>query len=420
VHTAAVFLTLLAAACSANKNQAQRQRAAAAAEAEAETLDAGLPDACIRGCLPDPGSQPVDCAKIEAGLEFMSVDSAIENFDGNPGDYWGYSYHDGSVPDPAVRDLVPAERCGQPNQVLHIQGGPFQGWGGGLGVSIKDWWRRAGVADPSNPPACQSAGQPFPCESKQLNPGINGRFLDASYWDGISVWARRGPEGQDGVRITLGDKYTDDEQNIDQDVGQPNSDNVDTEQTYCKRARLCSCHSNKPCTPFPLDSENPVYLCYDPVYDPPIVAPGTPNDKDADSEKYTFRGFPSRTVVQFCGQSACDEKFPAGGDDPAFKGKACTPYQFQTGENASYCFDPGKDPNPPESYERCGDHWQVPVHLSTDWQLFLIPFSDMRQQGYGKESRQLHPAEISLFRMTWEAGFIDYYVDDVRFYRVKR
>lgn len=418
-HTAVVLLTLLAAAaCGANKNQAQRERAAAAAEDQAKTLDAGLPDACIRSCLPDPGSQPVDCKTAERGVDFMKPvpdgpDPAIENFTDKDA-YWGYSYSDGSINE-TRRSVIPVERCGDPNNnVLHITGGPFEGWGGGLGTSIKDWWKRAFPTDAAHPPACGSEPSDLPCENKGLNPGIVGRFVDASYWDGISVWARRGPESQDGVRITLGDKYTDDEQNIDQDKGQPNSDNVDTEQIYCKRARVCSCHGGRPCTDYTdPTSREIVHLCYEPSFDPPI------NPRETDG-KYSFSGFSPRVVIPFCGQSACDDPFPAGGVDISFEGKACTPFQLQTGENASYCFDPGKDPNPPESYERCGDHWQTPVHLTTDWQLFLIPFSDMRQQGYGKEANRLHVDELSLFRMTWEGGYIDYYIDDVRFYRVRR
>jgi hypothetical protein len=421
----ALLLAVLMSACSANKNQAQRQRAAEAAEEEAKSLDAGLPDACVRSCLPDPGSLPVDCAKAEEGIEFAPPATAIEDFElASPTSYWGYSYHDGSDSDPN-RDVVLGDRCGNnpDNHVLHIQGGPFAGWGGGLGLSIKDWWSHIG----GGAPACEANGLPFPCENKALTSsanGLEGRTVDARQWDGISLWARRGPEGQDGVRVTLGDKYTDDELNIDQsatfknDDGELDSsldDGIDTEQTFCKRARICSCHSNHPCTAYrPTPDADPVYLCYDPKFDPPI---STTTDTDG---KYTFLGFSTRTVVQYCGQSACNDRFPAGGEDYVFRNKACTPFVFQTGDNASYCFDPGKDPNPPENYERCGDHWQTPVRLSTDWQLFLIPFSDMRQQGYGKEAQKLHVDELSLFRVTWEGGFLDLYIDDVRFYRVKR
>ncbi|WP_159310749.1 hypothetical protein, partial [Klebsiella pneumoniae] len=80
---------VLLSACGANKNQAQRRHAAEEAEAEAKSLDAGLPDACVRSCLPDPGSLPVDCAKAEEGIEFAPPETAIEDFQVGQNDYWG-------------------------------------------------------------------------------------------------------------------------------------------------------------------------------------------------------------------------------------------------------------------------------------------------------------------------------------------
>lgn len=416
-----LLLSLLASACSPNKNHAERERAAAEAEAKADALDAGRPDGCIRSCLPDPGSLPVNCEKAEEGYEFAGEDGS-ENV--NPFQIWflqgagykGYTYQDGSALDPTQEPPEQVTRCGQARTVKHIRGGPFTGWGGGAGLSFKDWWGHVGV--PIAP--CVASGTPFPCESVSESPELHGRSLDASAWDGISLWIRRGPEGQDGVRVTLGDKYTDDEQNIDQDEGLPNSDGVNTEQRYCKRATTCSCHSNRPCTTFTAASGEVAQLCYDPRYDSlPVKCSEISAEQAENNGKFCFSGFAGRAPIQFCGQSACDEPFPAGGLDPAFNGKACTPYQLQSGENASYCFNPGEAP-PPENYERCGDHWQTPIRVSTDWQLFLIPFSDMRQQGYGKESQRLHVDQLSLFRLTWEGGYVDYYIDDVRFYRVKR
>jgi hypothetical protein len=374
--------------------------------------------------LPDPGSLPVDCAKAEEGIEF--AEQPIWDFQSDSG-FIEYSYTDGSAP-PVTDRAEAMDRCAQPdNKGLHVFGGPYLGWGGGVGTSIKDWWGRVGGAVP-----CVSAGQPAMCENRALNPGITGRFVDASQWDGISVWARRGPEGQDGFRVTLGDKYTDDEQNIDQDVDDPNGDGVDTEQKYCKRVRLCSCHSNKPCSlwtepeTWPDGRDNSSkgtqhHLCYDERFDPPIK--GLEKGKtQRDSAKFVLLlpQYVEDVPVEYCAEEACNQPFAAGGADPAINGRACTPFQFQSGENASYCFDAGQDPNPPENYERCGDHWQTPVRLSTDWQLFLVPFSDMRQQGYGKESRKLLTDQLSVFRLTWEGGFVDTYIDDVRFYRVKR
>ena len=44
----------------------------------------------------------------------------------------------------------------------------------------------------------------------------------------------------------------------------------------------------------------------------------------------------------------------------------------------------------------------------------------MLQQGFAKRSPSMDLTSVSVVRLTWEAGPIDYYVDDLRFYRVKR
>ena len=35
--------------------------------------------------------------------------------------------------------------------------------------------------------------------------------MDVSEWEGISFWARRGPDSQAGFRVLVGDKNTDDD-----------------------------------------------------------------------------------------------------------------------------------------------------------------------------------------------------------------
>ncbi len=381
-----ILLVLPFAACGANQNHEQRDAAKAEQDEEARDLGALGPEAsCIRTCQPDPGSAPVDCGVAEAGVEFMSP----RLWDGSKAPY---SYSDRST---RFFDKLfePVQRCGQADNAIHVYGGLFMGWGGGIGESLNQWWNNASTV-------CNGAPGDMACESPSLDAGLENRTIDASAWDGISFWARRGPEGQDGVRVTLGDKYTDDDLNVDAADAPP-----DTEQRYCRRSRRCDCPSNVPCTQTEYMLPNnptpvPKMVCWDPAY---------PNEKPAYADEESW-----------CGRSMCERNYASGGPDPVFNGEECLPWQRATGDTASFCFDPNSTFLPPEGYEECGDHWQTPVRLSLDWQFFKVPFSTLRQQGFGKASARLHTDQISMLRFTWDGGWVDFYVDDVRFYREVR
>jgi len=68
-------------------------------------------------------------------------------------------------------------RCGS-KYAMHVKGGPFQTWGGVFAVQLG-------------------------------NPG-----LDAANWEGISFWARVGPQSRHPLRIELSDPRTDDKQKV--------------------------------------------------------------------------------------------------------------------------------------------------------------------------------------------------------------
>ena len=74
---------------------------------------------------------------------------------------------------------------------------------------------------------------------------------------------------------------------------------------------------------------------------------------------------------------------------------------------------------PAETTEQCGDHWTRVVNLSNEWQFYTVPFNTMAQQGWAKRSPGLDPSSISVIRFTWDGGWIDYWIDDVRIYRRK-
>lgn len=413
----------LISACSADKNYDQRQKAWEEQQAAAQKAGGTLPPpavtksdqgewvtsvgdihdtpTCIRNCVPDPPPPPVKCAEIESKYEFLSPAISASGL---------YTYDDYSAAHPVRQDptmprcITPDAPKGKMESVVRYFGGPYQSWGGGIGRSVHDWIG-------GSPPRCTGPGTPAPCES--FDPALGespGRTVDLSQWDGVSLWARRGPESQAGFRVTVGDKTTDDDLNIDQSTGTHDTtdDGIDEEQRWCKRVRRCDCSGPTPCSLYEDPSGTLTgYYCYDPRYQDPPNAHGD---------------YPR------CGQTACDDLYEAGAvqgpdnssADPRFNGRACTPFQLQSGYTRSFCFNPGQDPDPAEASELCGDHFQTPVHLSTEWQFITVPFSGMRQQAFGKESPGLSTDQISVVRLTFEGGWIDYYIADMRFYRVKR
>ena len=126
---------------------------------------------------------------------------------------------------------------------------------------------------------------------------------------------------------------------------------------------------------------------------------------------------------QRCQESACTWEVvsnPDAGFDPQFEGRACTEFSFRGSITNGYCFNPGEDPDPAEANQRCGDHWMSPVHLTTDWQFYKVPFDTLLQQGWAKESDFLDLTSASVIRFTFDRGWLDVYLDNVRFYRKAR
>jgi hypothetical protein len=369
--------------------------------------DSGAPlRPCPGVCAPDPGSRPVDCAAQQANLEFFT----IWDFEIGYGDSM-YAYTDRSTSNIAPRGFGTAtvadmtERCG-PTQAMHVHGGPFRGWGGGVGIGFNNLWGRR-CPDPGCPPITPAS------------PHADAT-LDLSRWEGVSFWGRRGPQSQASVRVGLGDKYTDD------DISYLMYRDERDQPRYCERNRECGCTNQaRDCNYYggpdggsgsPGDAGTPApagYYCWDPAIDPqPSMARSEFNDP-----------FSYAT----CNTTKCNEAYAAyptapvsGPLDPQFNGKACTHYSFASGMGAEYCFDPASDPPPYDSNLTCGDNWVFAVPLTTDWRLYLIPFTQLAQQGFGKKSPRLDLTAASALRMMWDVGWVDYWVDDVGFYRVRR
>ena len=55
--------------------------------------------------------------------------------------------------------------------------------------------------------------------------------------------------------------------------------------------------------------------------------------------------------------------------------------------------------------------------MSPDWQLFKVPFSELRQQGFGKVSPFMDLTTISNVSFVAQKGWADFYLDNVTLYR---
>jgi hypothetical protein len=398
-------------------------------------------------CNPDPGASPVDCTAAEAGLEFFPFPIAdFEHWNDNAIDpnqpdikkgYVGqfmYSYTDATAQIYANRDGTQAPVGYEPiatsanvcttdsgNHVLHATGGPFLGWGGGLGVAMAHLNQDSGLC-----PLAEIAHPREYCPSADAEVAIIGTTLNMSQWDGVAVWARRAPDSQPLLRVLVGNKYVDEDINYQQQRnGDPPS------KRYCERVRECACVNGKACSLWGAsdagaqgggDAGAGSYYCGDPAADPP---PGTISGNGI-------------VATNSCNTTHCNEVYPAypqDGNDPQFISRPCAPYAFRSGFESSYCWDPDPnnrylngrlDPNgipdspPAESDQQCGDYWTFPLHLTTEWQLFLVPFTTMFQQGWAKRWPFFDTTSVSVVRLTWDAGWVDYWIDNLRFYRVRR
>jgi hypothetical protein len=199
--------------------------------------------------------------------------------------------------------------------------------------------------------------------------------------------------------------------------------------------RQCACSNLKPC----LFEDPPPAICVNGA-----IQPSGPGYYCVPLDRVLYQSISGGGSNLYCGVAdqpvvppdigECNVPYPAypnyladggmtsanGGQDPEFYGRPCTPYAWANGIGSSYCFDPATDPLPADPTQQCGDHWMKMVDLDTDWHFYKIPFTDLRQQGFGKKSEQLDLHSVSVVRFTWTAGWVDYFVDDVGFYRNPR
>jgi len=400
---------------------------------------------------PDPGSRPFDCSGLSQ-IEMPPFPELVQTFEPDGGDTagiaeWWSSNDDetkgafrtpgdakwyGLPPSFDERFGLPAERVagapscdGQPNDwVLHFRGGRFNYYGAAAerplqAIEIKKYPDNQGPERcPGGTDVCPALPEPGATIDGAGLPIVNADgtefephrhlYWDVSLYDGVSFWARRGPDGQPGMLFALQDKHTSDALNR-------------VHQKFCRRIKACRpvCQNGMPCTLNP-ESDIPnvqdgprVHRCFDPAVGVPMVI----GDErcNVDGAKRCIEPALREELYPRCGPSACAalSYYP----DPDFDGLECKPYEFTGSQAGHYCYG---DVRPPPDEERCGDAWVAPVRLSTDWKLYVIPFTEFRQVGFAKRAPFLDLHSIYSIALQFPVGFADVYVDNVSFYRRRR
>ncbi len=388
---------------------------------------------------PDPGWGPIDCGPFtivtfEADPTVMSsvgVGEAFSSYDDNtygalrvPGDA---NWYPGLVGRFSAQWGLTADRInngpscnGQPNNwAMHVRGGRFNYYGMGVEHPLG-----AIVACPPGSDLCPSPPAPgatvdsvgLPTQRADGLPFAQQaphNYWDVSQYDGVVLWARGGPDGQAGLLVALQDKHTSDALNRENN-------------TFCRRIKNCipTCQNNLPCTlmcnnipcaagtTFDPTDRGMVYRCVDPA-----VGMGTEQTPDLSEIEQVYR---------VCGASTCRspdyyldydfDPYPDHADHPELDNPAmsCKHYEFDGAQADRYCY--GAEP-PPDMSERCGDGWVAPITLSTEWQIYVIPFTEFRQVGFGKQAPFLDLHSIYEVAFELPVGFTDVYIDNLTFYR---
>jgi hypothetical protein len=393
---------------------------------------------------PDPGSRPIDCSVLDdielspywvetfepyapgmtpTGQPYWGVATAWASYDDGtegsfrtPGDVGWYpdlgggdyldEGHPQGGPTPYGRpgratwgmpaDRHPAEVGGEHTGVrpdcdgaandfaLHYRGGRFNYYGGGFahalsppvdsGLVVADdgeWI----LKEPCPPGSDLCASEPG--------------YWDVSAYDGVAFWARRGPDGGSSVLVGFQEKHTSQELNSISSGIEP----------FCKRFKECKprCTNGFECTS---DGQG-TQRCMPEGY-------SIPPDSSLNVALKEFL-FPP------CGESTCAP--PSFNLDPEFNNTTCEAVTFTGLEQGYWCTAPDRPVPPPP--ERCGDGFVSRITLSTDWQLYKMPFDRFRQAGNGKPAPYFDLETLHTLFFEAPVGWADIYVDNVSFYRNK-
>ncbi len=420
----------------------------------------------------DEGSRPANCSVLD-GVDFVPVitfeggASQWYKYDdgtstkplvlrgtGTMFDSWGEPSQDLSMADPCVA-AQPAigTRCGS-TFAAHAIGGAFSNWGGGIGTGyFKLTGELATInADPATPGATEVT----------FTAAAALKGIDVSSYQGIGFWARRGPTSQTSFKIGLSDKYTN--ENAARKMwnywATQAADGI-AEGPYCPLTRTCGCSADKSCSPVPAAAPqactdnsacasdscvdgfcaDPTY-CWNPDTDPapgtPVADPGLcgcglppcnvdpatgnyfcwnpevdpPPSADA---TYTSCNKAGGVTYPACGSTAC--KGNSTEPNAVLDHSACTDFTTSDGIHDKYCYDAGSDPEPVPSNQKCGGVWGTSVVVGADWKFYRIPFNELAQDSYGWQSPDFALDNVWGLTITFGAGSVDFYIDDIGFYR---
>lgn len=421
IATAVLKMTLVAlaatapvAGCSSNKNHEERAAAPEAPQPLDYEDEAAMKAACISRCTPDPGSKPVDVAAAEAGYDFAWVWQLAPGGGANSGRAVATFTYDDSTTEfvvprriwstfsPYLRggwepipDDVSGLAAAGPQWAIRLKGGPFTEYGGGMGQSF----RTQSNLDTYHPKLSAAPSQEFP---GLMDGFASGGAYDLSSWEGIAIWVRRGPDGQQSMRVGVTEKHSAEDLNSGAlPLGATELPPGVSEGKHCKRWRICGCSGGTPCTPVQRGNVTHHY-CFDPALDPP------PDPTSLDD----LHNYPA------CGPWRCAEKNSStGGDDPLYLGKACTPFVQSDGRSDSFCYDPATDPTPPAKRERCNNPFSAPIKVTLDWQLIKVPFTELRQADESLVAGEFDLKSVKQIVVTYTGGWIDFYIANLGFYR---
>lgn len=266
---------------------------------------------------------------------------------------------------------------------LHYRGGRFNWYGGGM----------ARPFTVGRPETCPAGSDLCVVDTDgNLAVGDDGKpvkYWDASSYDGVVFWARRGPESATGLLVGLQDRHTSD------DLAKENPNRE------CERIKPCkpTCVNGFECINNPdlVGNERFLNRCMPPGFDP------TASVVNVALLEFLFPR---------CGVSTCIP--PDFNPDTDYDNTECKPYQFTGLEENYWCF--GEAPPPPPA-ERCGDGFVAPISLSTDWKLYKLPFDSFRQVGFGKRAPSFDLKTLYSVAFQFTVGYTDVYVDNLSFYR---
>jgi hypothetical protein len=279
--------------------------------------------------------------------------------------------------------------------------------------------------------------------------------VDVSDFEGVSFWARRGPSGQAHLRVGLVDDSVSAELALFQER-RASKDDIPPDQAGSRCTRVVDCCRH--CY------EGFEYEEYVPESSPlgntnAYTRPQTANRCWVEGEpRPEFRTKDDGLIVMWdframCGpvpttetlsdpcwsQSAqatseiwdtwnrdyercCprtmqeEEEDPIElNGDPRYGGTECIPYVFNFDySSGTYCHNEG-DVLPERNQNRCDEVFEAAVVVSTEWKLFMIPWSELRR--FTPDKPPIDPTGIWQVGFYFGSGYLDTYVDDVGFYK---